>query len=169
MKRGRTRAGESRLSGEVDRCCSWFEGECRRRGMRVTAQRLAVYRALAEDAAHLTADSVYARLRVGMPGLSLATVYRILDSLEQEGFVRRVSTTGGVARFDANMTPHQHLVCRQCGRIIDLKVKSFERLKLPRQAMMDFVPEALEIRIIGLCAQCRRSGGRRTKSKPTLI
>jgi Fe2+ or Zn2+ uptake regulation protein len=104
-----------------------------------------------------------------MPGLSLATVYRILESLEQEGFVRRVSTTGDVARFDANMTPHQHLVCRLCGCIIDWKVKSFMRLKLPRQAMTDFVPETLEIRIIGLCARCRRPGGRRTKSKQTLI
>ena len=169
MKRGRTRGGEFRLSREVDRWCSRFEDECRRRGMRVTAQRLAVYRVLAEDATHLTADSVYARLRVGMPGLSLATVYRILDSLEQEGFVRRVSTTGGVARFDANMTPHQHLVCRLCGCITDLKVKSFGRLKFPRQAMTDFVPETLEIRIIGLCARCRRPGGRRTKSQQTLI
>ncbi|MBZ5495507.1 MAG: transcriptional repressor [Acidobacteriia bacterium] len=151
------------MSADLERRCARFEAECRRRGLRVTAQRLAVYRALAEDPTHLTADSVYARLRVGMTGLSLATVYRILESLERGGFVRRVSTTDGIGRFDANLTPHQHLVCRRCGRIVDSEVAAFARLRLP-QCSVDFVPETFDIRIVGTCRRCRRPGGRRTKS-----
>jgi Fur family transcriptional regulator, peroxide stress response regulator len=164
-RRNRTRRTTGRLSVEVDRRCVRFVDECRRRGVRVTAQRLAVYRALAADTTHPTADSVYAGLRVRLAGLSLATVYRILESFEQAGFIRRVSTTDGIARFDANLTSHQHLVCRQCGRILDFEVKSRPRLRLPLQVLADFVPETFEIRIVGICARCRRPDGRWRKTK----
>lgn len=161
---GRSRARAARPPGEVDRMCVRFEEECRRSRRRITPQRRAVYRALAEDRTHPTADSLYARLRVGMMDLSLATVYRILESLEQEGFVRRVSTTEGVGRFDANLAPHQHLVCRQCGRMIDLKAEALEGISLPRRGPSGFVPERLDIRVIGTCGPCRLPGGRRRES-----
>ena len=147
-----------RGTGEVERMCSRFVGECRRRGVRLTEQRLAVYRALAGDSTHPTADAVYARLRVAMLGLSRASVYRILESLEREGFSRRVSTTDGVGRFEANLADHQHLVCRRCGRIMDFEADP--GIPLPRGGPGGFVPERLDIRIIGTCGKCRRRGGR---------
>jgi Fur family peroxide stress response transcriptional regulator len=150
-------AGAGRVHHRVEEWCARFEDQCRRHGVRVTPQRLAVYRVLAEDTTHPTADSVYARLRSSMRGLSLATVYRILESLEQEGFVRRVSTTDGIGRFDANMAPHQHLVCRSCGRISDFDHESLRRLEPPRDRLPDFLAEGLDIRIIGRCRQCRRN------------
>ena len=66
-----------RSPAEVDRWGARFADECRRRGLRVTAQRLAVYRAVAADLSHPTAESVYARVRGQLPMLSPATVYRI--------------------------------------------------------------------------------------------
>src|SRR5262245_53799054 len=100
---------------DVDALCLGFARRCRERGVRVTAQRLAVYRTLADDPSHPTADAIHRRLRAAMPSLSPATVYRVLESLEDDGLLRRVSTTGGAARFDANLAPHQHLICRVCG------------------------------------------------------
>jgi Fe2+ or Zn2+ uptake regulation protein len=120
----------------------------------VTPQRLTVYRALAGDPTHPTADTLHARVRPGMPSLSLATVYRILESLEREGLVRRVSTVDGVARFDANLAPHQHVVCRVCGQIMDIEVKTLAEVSLPRVGIPGFVAEALDIRILGTCASC---------------
>ncbi len=155
---------------EVERWCRRFEDRCRERGIRVTAQRLAVYRALAEDAGHPTADAVHARLRRRMSSLSHATVYRILEFLENEGLVRRVSTTDGVGRFDANLSPHQHLVCRNCGRMRDCQEKILSVLGLPQLATEGFVAEELDIRIVGICREClgrvetRRSG----KQKPSI-
>ncbi len=146
----------------VDLMCARFEQECRRRRLRLTAQRLAVYRALAADPGHPTAETVYAGLRRGMRGLSLATVYRILESLEHEGFVRRVSTTAGVGRFDARLSSHQHLVCRKCGRMADTELEALEQLSLPRRGPAGFVFERLDISIIGICAACRRQGVRRS-------
>src|SRR5262245_59677607 len=104
----------------ADQLCAAFAHRCRERGVRVTAQRLAVYRSLAADPSHPTADAIDRRLRVTMPSLSPATVYRILESLVADGLLRRVSTTGGAGRFDANLTPHQHLICRVCGRMTDV-------------------------------------------------
>ncbi len=154
-----------RLPGEMDRMCDLFEQECRGRGLRVTAQRLAVYRALAGDESHPTAEFLYAQIRSGMKGLSLATVYRILDSFEREGFIRRVSTTDGAGRYDANLEFHQHLVCRICGRIMDAQVHELGRLSLPGRGPGGFIPEALDVRIVGICGQCRREGVRKTKTK----
>ena len=142
---------------EVKLWCARFENLCRDRGIRVTSQRLAVYRALAADPTHPTADSLYAKLRPKMSWLSLATVYRILESLEHEGFIRRVSTTNGAARFDANLTPHQHLVCRHCGRMMDFHDESLSGLKPTGQWSTGFGAEEIEIRIIGSCEDCRRT------------
>jgi Fur family peroxide stress response transcriptional regulator len=153
----RTKKPPDRPLGEVKRWCLRFENVCRERGLRVTSQRLAVYRALAGDTSHPTADAIYAKLHPKMSWLSLATVYRILESLEREGFVRRVSTTNGVGRFDANLTPHQHLVCRSCGRMTDFEQESLSRLCLPQQTP-GFMVEELEIRIIGTCEACHRPG-----------
>jgi Fur family peroxide stress response transcriptional regulator len=159
---------KARRDGDaVDRWCRAFERACRDRGVRVTAQRLAVYRVLAEDASHPTAEQVYARLRPGIPSLSPATVYRVLESLEREGLIRRVSSTDGVGRFDANLDAHQHVVCRRCGRMTDLDVPALGALQVDAKAVPGFVVEGLDIRILGRCATCRpgtpvrRAGGRR--------
>jgi Fur family peroxide stress response transcriptional regulator len=149
--------------------CARFEKECRRRGLRMTPQRLAVYRALAEDSTHPTADAVLARLRGDMRGLSRATVYRILEFLEREGFISRVSTTDGVGRYDANLAPHQHLVCRRCGQIADLELAALRRLRLPRRGRAGFALEALDIRVVGTCERCRRPEGMQRKPKHHLI
>ncbi len=139
---------------EVLSWCRRFEDRCRERGIRVTAQRLAVYRALAADTGHPTADTVYARLRRDMSSLSHATVYRILEFLETEGLVHRVSNTDGVGRFDANVSSHQHLVCRVCGRMRDFEEASLSLLELPQQTGTGFIAEKLDIRIVGTCLEC---------------
>jgi Fur family peroxide stress response transcriptional regulator len=166
MRNGRRKdagASATRAAGPVARWCEEFEHTCRDRGIRVTPQRLAVYRALAEDLTHPTADQVHARLRTEMPSLSLATVYRILESLEGERLIRRVSTLDGVGRFDANLLLHQHLVCRGCGRMTDYDETSLARIPVPRSAP-GFTAEGLEIRIIGLCDACRDSAGKAGRS-----
>jgi Fur family peroxide stress response transcriptional regulator len=154
----------ARPAASVAAWCQRFETLCRERGVRVTPQRMAVYRALAEDTAHPSADRLHERLRRRMPTLSLMTVYRILESLEELGVVRRVSTPGGVSRFDANTAPHQHLVCRQCGRMSDHHAAELSGLELP--ARLDgFLPQEIDIRIVGLCAACQRPRAARPNRK----
>jgi Fur family peroxide stress response transcriptional regulator len=153
MENGRKKS-DRRSRAEADRWCAAFETQCRSRGLRVTAQRLAVYRAVAEDLSHPTADAVHARVRAQLPMLSPATVYRILESLVRESLVRRASTTGGVARFDANMASHQHLVCRVCGRMKDHFAPGLAATPLPQTPVPGFVIEELDIRLVGRCDRC---------------
>ena len=148
----------ARRIGEVALRDADFEQRCRARGLRVTAQRLAVYTVLAEDPSHPTAESVYEAVHPRMSSLSRATVYRILESLEREKLIRRVSTTAGGTRFDANLTPHQHLVCRVCGRITDVSAPSLAGTAVA--AVPGFVVEHLDIRIVGRCRGCRDASAR---------
>jgi Fe2+ or Zn2+ uptake regulation protein len=141
--------------------------------VRLTPQRLAVYRALAGDPNHPTADAVYERVRAQVPTLSPATVYRILESFEREQLVRRVSTTRGVARFDANLEPHQHLVCRVCGRMVDHFAPVLAATTVAPDAVPGFVVEELDVRLVGRCIDCARqadsatAGSKRFVSKPS--
>jgi Fur family peroxide stress response transcriptional regulator len=144
----------SRHASEVDGWCSDFEKLCRSRGIRVTAQRLAVYRALAEDLAHPTAELVYARLGKKLPGLSQATIYRTLQFFENENLIRKVSSPGSIGRFDANVDPHQHLVCRVCGTLEDVSVPELLSAVIPK--VSGFTVEELDIRLVGRCETCSR-------------
>jgi Fur family peroxide stress response transcriptional regulator len=159
----------NRGKAERDRWCAEFELQCRARGIRVTPQRLAVYRALSEDLTHPTAESVFSRLRRDFPGLSQATVYRTLEYLERESLIRRVSAPEGVSRFDANLGNHQHLVCRACGSLTDISIPALSRHDLP--AVSGFQVEELDIRLVGRCHGCRnsksRARSRRGRSAPT--
>jgi Fe2+ or Zn2+ uptake regulation protein len=161
----------------IDRLCEAFARQCREHGVRVTTQRLAVYRALAEDQGHPTADAIHRRLRKAMPSLSPATVYRVLESLVEDGLLRRVSTTGGPGRFDANLTPHQHLVCRICGRMTDVPTPATAAVRatdfegIAAHAHPRFVVEDVDVRIVGRCETCPPparpvSGRTRTDARP---
>jgi Fur family peroxide stress response transcriptional regulator len=151
--RGRARTAP-RSPAEVAAWCASFEEACRARGLRRTEQRRAVYRALASDPGHPTADAVRERLRRDLPTLSLATVYRVLDSLVDEGMVRRVPTARGGVRFDANTAPHQHLVCAICGSMADFTDPSLAALAVPASVPGGFRPEGLDLRVTGTCAAC---------------
>jgi Fur family peroxide stress response transcriptional regulator len=155
---------KKRSQNEVDSWCTHFEERCRERGIRVTPQRLAVYRALAADPSHPTAELVHGRLHAGMASLSLATVYRVLEFLESEGLVRRVSSPGSVSRFDANLARHHHLVCRLCGRMEDLEEIASMRVPFAGIAPRGFDVEQLDVHVVGTCASCRRAPA---KGRPT--
>lgn len=131
-----------------------FERLSRERGLRMTPQRLAVYRALARDASHPTAEALYDRLRRELPSLSLTSVYRILETLVRQGFARKLSTSDGLGHFDANLEKHQHLVCRACGRLDDCQLPGLADLKLPAGALGAFSVESIDIQIVGLCPEC---------------
>lgn len=153
-----TRTRQRRAGSDVEQWCSDFEKLCRARGIRVTPQRLAVYRALAEDLAHPTAESVYVRLSKQLPGLSQATIYRTLQFLEDENLIRRVSSPGAIGRFDANIGPHQHLLCRVCGNLKDISIPALHTATIPK--VSGFTVEELDIRLVGLCETCWNSNSK---------
>lgn len=92
----------------------------RRRGIQVTAQRLAVLRAVAAQP-HITADRVAEIVRTEIGAISLQSVYDALSLLVTEGLVRRIQPAGSPARFESRVGDnHHHLICRSCGRVVDV-------------------------------------------------
>ncbi len=93
----------------------------RERGLKMTPQRRAVFRALHDDHTHPSAEAVYERVAADVPGISLRTVYQTLNDLADMGEILHLELGTGAARFDANVEePHHHLVCDGCGMVRDL-------------------------------------------------
>lgn len=123
--------------------------------MKVTPQRVAIYEAVAATEAHPPPEEVFRLVRDEMPNVSLATVYKTLDFLEEIGLVARVSSEGSNRRYDANLEPHHHLVCSECGSITDFLDASLNDLRL-RRRLGGFKPERISVQVTGVCADCAR-------------
>ena len=92
----------------------------RERGIQVTAQRLAVLRAVASQP-HITADAVAEAVRTEIGAISLQSVYDALSLLVAEKLIRRIQPAGSAARFEDRVGDnHHHLICRTCGRVVDV-------------------------------------------------
>jgi Fe2+ or Zn2+ uptake regulation protein len=92
----------------------------RQHGIQVTAQRLAVLRAVSAQP-HITADAVADAVRAEIGAISLQAVYDALGVLVAEGLIRRIQPAGSSARFEDRVGDnHHHLICRLCGRVVDI-------------------------------------------------
>ena len=133
-----------------------FMERCREAGMNLTPQRLTIYRALLEAEDHPSPEALYERVRPGMPTLSLATIYKTLDTLAGMGLVTELPATGDAKRYDANMEPHHHLVCTSCGKVTDYHDPALDRIAPPK-ALHGFRARQVSVHIRGLCAPCARA------------
>lgn len=126
--------------------------ELREAGLKVTPQRLAVFRALWGDETHPTAQEIYDRLRPQFPGMSFATVYNTLDALASIGRVEPLQL-GGATRFDPNATPHHHAICDRCGAVRDVPAGDRRSERAPR-VVSGFRIHRVERLYRGLCPDC---------------
>ncbi len=123
-------------------------------GLKYSRQREAVLAYLHSTTAHPTAEMIYTRIRTEFPKISLGTVYRNLNLLVETGEIIRLNCGDGVEHFDARISPHQHFICRKCGRVLDLEMDSIENID--RKAARGFPGEieGHEIYFYGTCDQC---------------
>lgn len=134
---------------------SEFESRCRGLGLAVTIQRRAVFEELAQRRDHPTADQIYDALRRRLSGLSRTTVYRVLETLVEAGFARKVQHADAVVRFDPTVERHHHLVCERCGALVDVADELVPRLTLPRARESGFDIRGYTVSFMGLCPRCR--------------
>jgi Fe2+ or Zn2+ uptake regulation protein len=125
----------------------------RSRGLKVTPQRQAIFRALHGTTVHPTAESVYADVSREMPTLSLRTVYQTLNDLASMGEIQALDLGTGSSRFDPNLDAHHHLVCERCGAVRDLYA-DYADVRVPAPAAEGFEVHATEIVFRGVCARC---------------
>lgn len=122
-------------------------------GLRVTPQRYAVYANLLERCDHPTVEQLVVDLNKEFPVSSQATVYSSLKALQAVGLVREVLLEEGISRYDANVQPHHHFRCRQCGHIEDVDWQAFAPLSLS-DLRPGLQPEHYEVTVHGLCDRC---------------
>jgi Fe2+ or Zn2+ uptake regulation protein len=125
-----------------------------RRGQRATPQRLVILRELRRRGRHATADEVRSAVRHELPGTSTPTVYAALELLVDLGLVRRIDAAAGATLYDPRTTPHQHTVCRRCGRVDDLDGELDTAVLEQASARAGFSAQAVEVVISGLCPEC---------------
>ncbi len=132
-----------------------FRQACVDRGVKVTHQRLEIFRELASTEEHPDVETVHRRVRERIPTISPDTVYRNLKMLVEHGLVSVVGMSHERLRFDANMGPHHHFVCVRCGLIRDFRSPHLENVEFPEEAEALGEPVSLHLEVKGVCAQCR--------------
>lgn len=130
----------------------------RDRGLRVTAQRLAVLDALGSHG-HLDADEVLRRVRGSLPTVSVQAVYDVLHALTDAGLLRRIEPAGHPARYERRVGDnHHHVVCRGCGAVDDVDCAVGHAPCLVPSSTSGFAVETAEVTFWGLCPACRQAG-----------
>jgi Fur family peroxide stress response transcriptional regulator len=122
--------------------------------VRRSRKRDAMLELMRSTKCHPSADWVYRNIREQYPDVSLGTVYRNLNQLTEEGFIKSVGVVKGQERFDARMEPHSHFVCNHCGAVIDLPNCVSEEILAPLGEEYGFVEQSYELHIYGLCKSC---------------
>jgi len=121
---------------------------------RVTKQRKAIFSVLQGDASHPTAEEIYRRVKDRLPHISLATVYRNLKLLSQEGLILEIPTPDGPSRYDPQTHEHYHFFCDHCERVYDVQIPV--QAQLNRElSLQGFSVRSHETVFYGLCHRCR--------------
>lgn len=125
--------------------------------LKSTPQRTAIYQALVHSTAHPTAEDLFAQVSPTFPMLSVNTVYYTLGVLRTAGLIQEVNIGHDRARFDANLSPHHHLICVGCHTIVDVMDPRLNRLSSPSGIPKDFEITSHQVAFRGYCGTCRRS------------
>lgn len=123
------------------------------REIRLTPQRIGVYRFLLENRIHPTVETVYIALKNENPSLSKTTIYNTVDTLTKVGLVRVVRVKEGDARLDGYTEEHGHFLCHECNSIFDFDL---DGCKIP-DSLQGFVLEDIDVIASGVCQDCRKN------------
>jgi Fe2+ or Zn2+ uptake regulation protein len=126
------------------------------KGYRITQPRRAVIRVLLEDDGYASPPEIRERAREHYPGLGHVTVYRTLDLLSRLGFVRRIHAEAGChGRASARLGHRHHLICRQCGAVVDFEGCDLSSFLARVSHETGYLIEEHLLELIGLCPTCR--------------
>lgn len=136
--------------------CETIVTELRNKGYRITPQRELIIQAISHSPRHITAEEIAAHLQKHTQTINVATIYRTLDLLWQEGLACRSDLSEGKIVYAAlEHGPHIHLVCRKCNQVIDADSEALNSLKSDLQDLYGFDPDLDHFSIFGVCSECR--------------
>ncbi|MCZ6639929.1 MAG: Fur family transcriptional regulator [Candidatus Dadabacteria bacterium] len=130
-------------------------GLSKEKGLKLTPQRMVIFRILSESKQHVTVDQVYKRARVEYPMLSPATVYRNMEQMVETGLLTHLELSGASMRYDTNLDEHHHFVCSKCGKVTDVYLDNIKySLDESRSALGKAQINSLDLHLQGICAEC---------------
>ncbi len=129
----------------------------REHDFRLTPQRLAIIRILAESKDHPSADEIYQEVRALFPTTSVATVYKTIALLKELNEVLELGFPDGSNRYDGNRPyPHPHAICTKCRKIMDPKISNVEELSEEMKKKTGYRFSFHRLDFFGLCPECQK-------------
>lgn len=143
---------------QTERRVEMFKRACREAGLRLTHQRLTIFRELGRSQEHPSAETIFERVREELLTISRDTVYRTLRMLEEEGLLDTVGVLHERLRFDPNTEPHHHYICTRCGEVWDFYSDELDAFEPPEEVRNWGRIEGMQAEVRGTCAECLERG-----------
>jgi Fur family ferric uptake transcriptional regulator len=123
--------------------------------IKYTNQRVEILNYVKNNTTHPTVDEVYEGVKRKLTRISKATVYQNLKLLSEKGIIHEVNVKG-VSRFEPNIDPHHHIICKKCGKIIDFESKELTNYSLNiGKKLKDFDIDNTNTNFYGICKKCK--------------
>ncbi|MBI5974704.1 peroxide-responsive transcriptional repressor PerR [Staphylococcus canis] len=129
----------------------------RHAGVRITPQRQAILSFLIKADTHPTADEIYQSLSPDFPNISVATIYNNLKVFKKTGIVKELSYGDASSRFDFDTHNHYHVICENCGKIVDFHYPLLHEVEQLAQHVTDFEVSHHRMEIYGICRECKEA------------
>lgn len=131
--------------------------ELSRQGYRLTPQRMMILAIIESSDTHISAEEIYAQVVAMYPRINISTVYRTLELLKQLGLIYEIDLGGGrVGYHPEGKGHHHHLICRECGAIIDVNESVLFSVKAILLQAFNFNADLKHLAITGLCENCNK-------------
>ena len=125
--------------------------------MNYSKQREVILNTLKENVVHPTAEYLYAKIQEKDPKISLATLYRNLNQLTENGIIKKIDGLENSSHYDHNTHEHYHFICTKCRRVFDIDAEVAPELIRRTEEKTDFLIENHDIVFSGICKDCRQS------------
>ncbi|WP_010677447.1 peroxide-responsive transcriptional repressor PerR [Bacillus timonensis] len=125
-------------------------------GVRITPQRHAILEYLINSMSHPTADDIYKALEGKFPNMSVATVYNNLRVFREVGLVKELPYGDSSSRFDFITTQHYHVICEECGKIVDFHYPGLDEVEALAAHVTGFKVSHHRMEIYGSCQECQK-------------
>ncbi len=122
--------------------------------MKYSHQRELILQVMKQSLGHLTARQVYQRVKEELPTISLGTIYRNLNVLDEQNLIRRIVVPYGCDEFDYNPTEHSHFFCTKCESLYDLEAHIDQKMKQVVEETTGYEITNTNVVFKGVCHKC---------------
>jgi Fur family peroxide stress response transcriptional regulator len=123
-------------------------------GMKITPQRLMIFRCLEGNTSHPSAEEIYKKVKEVYPTVSFTTIYKTLETLRDLGEIAELTLDEERKHYDPNTETHHHIICSVCKKILDIFDDFSSLIKVPNAVKKDYTVDGFQISFYGTCKEC---------------